>query len=76
MSTKYQIVIQKTVGRSLRISPGLRLKVDVVQDRIVLSRAKTKTVLQWPDDYLKTLNNPWRDKSAKIYLQKERASWK
>jgi len=52
------------------------LKVDVVQDRIVLSRAKTKTVLQWPDDYLKTLNNPWRDKSAKIYLQKERASWK
>jgi len=52
------------------------LKVDVVQDRIVLSRAKTKTVLQWPDDHLKTLKNPWRDKSAKIYLQKERASWK
>lgn len=75
VSTKYQVVIPREVRRKMKVKPGQRMNVDVVGEKIVLSKTKEKKKWNWPDDYLKNLKDPWEGEDRKKYLEEERNSW-
>lgn len=75
VSTKYQVVIPKSVRKKVKIHPGQKININLIGDQIILSPTDTKVKLDWPDDHIKKLKNPWRRTSAEKYLEKERNSW-
>lgn len=75
VNVKYQVVIPKAARKKIKIKPGQRMNVDVVGEKVVLSKASTKKEWKWPDDYLKNLKDPWEGEDRKKYLEEERNSW-
>ena len=75
VSTKYQIVIPKEVRKKIKVKPGQKMNINVSGQQIILSPAKTKKKLNWPQDYIKTLKNPWEGEDPQKYLEEERNSW-
>lgn len=74
VSTKYQVVIPKTVRRKLNVKPGQKLTVNAAGGQIILTPSKSK--LNWPEDYIKRLRGLWKDdRDVGKYLEKERNSW-
>lgn len=75
ISTKYQVVIPKEVRGKIQIKPGGILNVNISGEEIILSLAKHPAKLNWPNDYIRDLKNPWNRGNATTYLEKERSSW-
>lgn len=76
VSTKYQVVIPKEARKKVGIKSGQRMNVDVIGEKVILSRIQTKKQLKWPEDYYKKLGGLWKS-SADIdkYLEEEDKSW-
>lgn len=75
VSTKYQVVIPKEVRKKVKVKSGQTMNVHVVGEQIILSPAQAKAKLDWPEDYLKKLKNPWQGQDQLEYLEEERNSW-
>ncbi len=75
VNVKYQVVIPKEARKKIKIKPGQRMNVEVVGEKVVLSKAKKKKEWKWPDDYLKKLKDPWEGEDREKYLKEERDSW-
>ncbi|HJZ06286.1 hypothetical protein A2634_02440 [Candidatus Amesbacteria bacterium RIFCSPHIGHO2_01_FULL_48_32] len=72
VSTKYQVVIPKSIRRRIGIKPGHKLDVDLVGNRITLSPSQK---LSWPQDYYPLVKGLWKPGEAEKYLENERSSW-
>ncbi len=55
VNVKYQVVIPKEARKKIKVKPGQRMNVDVAGNQIILSPAKSKKELKWPEDYYKKL---------------------
>lgn len=75
VNVKYQVVIPKEARKKIKIKPGQKMNVEVVGEKVVLSKVKRKKEWKWPDDYLKNLKDPWEGEDRKKYLEEERSSW-
>lgn len=76
VSTKYQVVIPKEARKKAGIKSGQKMNVDVVGEKVILSRTKTKKQLKWPEDYYKKLGGIWESaKDIDKYLEEEDRSW-
>lgn len=75
VSTKYQVVIPKEIRKKISVKPGQKINVHVSGDQIIMSPARTDNKLNWPQDYIKKLKNPWKGVDVDKYLEKERNSW-
>lgn len=74
VSTKYQVVIPKEARKKIKIQPGQKMDVEVVENRITFSPAKT-TKSQPLDYYYKKLGGIWEGVDIDKYLEEERNSW-
>lgn len=75
VNIKYQVVIPKEARRKINLKPGQKMNVNVVGEKVVLSKAKKKKEWKWPEDYYKKLANPWEGVDVDKYLDEERNSW-
>ncbi|MBI2039520.1 AbrB/MazE/SpoVT family DNA-binding domain-containing protein [Candidatus Microgenomates bacterium] len=75
VNVKYQVVIPKEARRKINLKPGQKMNVDVVGEKVVLSKIRKKKEWKWPDDYLKNLKDPWEGEDREKYLEEERNSW-
>lgn len=76
VNVKYQVVIPKEARKKIKIKPGERMNVDVMGEKIVLSKAKQKKQWKWPDDYYKKLGGIWESsEDIEKYLEEEDKSW-
>lgn len=75
VSTKYQVVIPKEARKKIKVQPGQKMDVEVVGEKVVLSKAKKKE-WKWPDDYYKNLGGIWKSsEDIDKYLEEEDKSW-
>lgn len=70
VSSKYQVVIPKEVRKRANLREGQELQVYLVEDNIVLTPQK-----KWPDDYIASLKDVWKDVDVVAYLKEEDNSW-
>ncbi len=76
VNIKYQVVIPKEARKKIKIKPGQKMNVDVVGEKVILSIAKTKKELKWPEDYYKKLGGIWKGaEDIDKYLEEEDKSW-
>lgn len=76
VSTKYQVVIPKEARKKAGIKSGQRMNVDVVGEKVVLSKTNRKKELKWPEDYYKKLGGIWKGvEDIEKYLEEEDKSW-
>lgn len=75
VSTKYQVVIPKEARKKLSIKAGQKMDVEVTNNRVVLSKSKTKK--DWdPEDYYKRLGGLWKSQNdIDEYLEEQDRSW-
>ncbi len=76
VNVKYQVVIPKEARKKIKVKPGQRMNVDVAGNQIILSPAKSKKELKWPEDYYKKLGGIWKNtEDIDKYLEEEDKSW-
>ncbi len=76
VNIKYQVVIPKEARRKINLKPGQRMNVDVVGEKVILSRTQNKKQLKWPEDYYKELGGLWKNtEDIDKYLEEEDKSW-
>lgn len=75
VSTKYQVVIPKEARKKLNLKPGQKMDVNVAGGQIILSPSEQLKKLNWPQDHIKLLKNPWQGEDPLKYLEEERKSW-
>ncbi len=76
VNVKYQVVIPKEARKMIDLKPGQKMTVDVVGEKVILSKAKGKKELKWPDDYYKKLGGLWKSsEDIDKYLEEEDKSW-
>ena len=75
VNVKYQVVIPKEARKKISLKPGQKMNVDVVGQKVVLSKANKKKEWKWPDDYIKRLGGIWEGVDVDKYLDEERNSW-
>lgn len=75
VNVKYQVVIPKEARKKAGIKSGQKMNVDVVGEKVILSKAQTKKQLNWPHDYIEKLKNPWEGVDVDKYMEEERNSW-
>lgn len=76
VNVKYQVVIPKEARKKIKIKPGQRMNIDVVGERVILSKAHSKKELKWPEDYYKKLGGIWKStEDIDKYLEEEDKSW-
>ena len=76
VSTKYQVVIPKEIRKKITVKPGQRMNIDIMGEKIVLSKHEQKKKWQWPDDYYKNLKGLWKSsEDIEKYLEEEDKSW-
>lgn len=76
VSTKYQVVIPKEARKKAGIKSGQKMNVDVVGEKVVLSKLKSTKTLNWPYDYYKKLGGLWKSsKDIEKYLEEQDKSW-
>ena len=75
VNVKYQVVIPKEARKKIHLKPGQKMNVEVVGEKVILSKAKAKKEWKWPDDYIKNLKGIWKEDEIDDYLEKERNSW-
>lgn len=75
VNVKYQVVIPKEARRKINLKPGQKMDVEVVGEKVLLSKAQSKKKLKWPEDYYKKLGGIWEGVDIDKYLEKERNSW-
>lgn len=76
VNVKYQVVIPKEARKKIKIKPGQKMNVDVVGEKVILSKAKSKQQWEWPDDYIKRLGGIWKSsEDIDKYLEEEDKSW-
>lgn len=76
VNVKYQVVIPKEARKKINLKPGQKMDVEIMGEKVVLSKAKREPKWEWPDDYIKNLGGLWKS-SADIdkYLEEEDKSW-
>lgn len=76
VNVKYQVVIPKEARRKINLKPGQKMDVEIVGEKVILSKAQTKKQLKWPEDYYKELRGLWKDtEDIDKYLEEEDKSW-
>lgn len=76
VNVKYQVVIPKEARRKIHLKPGQKMNVDVVGERVILSKTNQKKALKWPDDYYKKLGGLWKSsEDIEKYLEEQDKSW-
>ncbi len=76
VNVKYQVVIPKAARKKIKIKPGQRMNVEVIGEKVVLSKARPKRVWKWPDDYYKNLAGLWKSsEDIERYLEEQDKSW-
>ena len=75
VNVKYQVVIPKEARKKINLKPGQKMNVEVMGEKVVLSKIRKKTEWSWPGDYIKRLGGIWKDVDIDKYLDKERNSW-
>ncbi|MEX0617248.1 MAG: AbrB/MazE/SpoVT family DNA-binding domain-containing protein [Candidatus Woykebacteria bacterium] len=70
ISDKYQVVIPKEIRKKVGLKEGQSLNVYAAGDKIVLSPQKI-----WPDGYIGSQEDIWKDVDVAKYLAAERDSW-
>lgn len=76
VNVKYQVVIPKEARKKINLKPGQKMSVEVVGEKVILSKAKTKNKLNWPEDYYKKLGGIWKSSGdIEKYLEEEDKSW-
>lgn len=76
VNIKYQVVIPKEARRKINLKPGQKMDVDVVGEKVILSKARVKGKLKWPEDYYKKLGGIWKSsEDIDRYLEEEDKSW-
>lgn len=75
VNVKYQVVIPKEARKKVKIKPGQRMNVNIAGDQIILSPAKSKKQLKWPEDYIKKYGDIWKGVDVDKYIDEERNSW-
>lgn len=70
ISDKYQVVIPREIRKKVGFKEGQSLNVYAVADKVVLSPRKI-----WPDDYIGSQKDIWKDVDVSKYLAAERDSW-
>lgn len=70
VSSKYQIVIPKSVREKVGLTEGQSLHVYPLDQGILLTKEK-----RWPEDYLGSEKDFWAKIDVAKYLQAERDSW-
>lgn len=74
VSTKYQVVIPKEIRKKIKIKPGQKMDVEIVENRVTLSPVRSKE--SWSIDYYrKKLGGIWKDVDIDKYLEEEDKSW-
>lgn len=76
VNVKYQVVIPKEARRKINLKPGQKMDVEVVGEKVILSKAKQKKAWKWPDDYYKNLGGIWKSsEDIEKYLEEQDKSW-
>lgn len=76
VNIKYQVVIPKEARKKIKIKPGQRMDVDVVGEKVILSKTHTPKKLKWPEDYYKKLGGIWKStEDIDKYLEEQDKSW-
>lgn len=76
VNVKYQVVIPKAARKKVHIRPGQKMNVDVIGEKVILSPAKHKKKLEWPEEYYKELGGIWKSsEDIDNYLEEEDKSW-
>ena len=76
VNVKYQVVIPKEARKKINLKPGQKMNVEVMGEKVVLSKAKTKREWKWPDDYYKKLGGLWKStEDIEKYLEEQDKSW-
>lgn len=75
VSTKYQVVIPKEARKRINLKPGQKMIVDVIGEKVILSKTNQKKELKWPEDYYKKLGGIWKGVDIDNYMEEERNSW-
>lgn len=70
VTTKYQIVIPKIIRQQASIKEGQELYIYLVGKEILLSPKK-----KWPNDYIGSQKDIWKNVDVAKYLKEERNSW-
>ncbi|MBI4038928.1 AbrB/MazE/SpoVT family DNA-binding domain-containing protein [Candidatus Daviesbacteria bacterium] len=72
VSTKYQVVIPKEARKKIKIKPGQKMDVEVVENRVTFSPARVAKPMEY---YYKKLGGIWEGVDIDKYLEEERNSW-
>lgn len=76
VNVKYQVVIPKEARKKINLKPGQKMNVDVIGEKVVLSKAKKKKEWKWPNDYIEKLGGIWESsEDIEKYLEEEDKSW-
>lgn len=74
VSSKYQIVIPKSIRQKLTITPGMNIHIEVIDEKRAVIHSKNLSIV----DALSGLGKEvWRSLGgADAYIKRERAAWK
>lgn len=76
VNVKYQVVIPRAARKKIKIKPGQKMNVDVIGEKVILSKSHSKKELKWPNDYYDKLGGIWKStKDIEKYLEAEDRSW-
>lgn len=75
VNIKYQVVIPKEARKKINLKPGQKMNVEVMGEKVVLSKARKNKEWKWPEDYIKNLGGIWEGVDVDKYLDEERNSW-
>lgn len=70
ISDKYQVVIPKPVREKLRLKEGQTLHAYVVGQGVLLTPVK-----KWPEAYLGSQKDIWRNIDVRQFIEDERNAW-
>lgn len=73
VSKKYQIVIPKKTREKVGLKEGQKVYAYATKDNNILLSVKRN--LKWPDDYIGSEADIWKDIDVAEYLREERGSW-
>lgn len=70
VTSKFQVVIPKSVREKLNIKAGQKLIAYSIGDQVIFSPKK-----KWPEEYLQNLKGLWKKVNIRNFVKNERDSW-
>ena len=76
VSSKYQVVIPKSIRRQLNIKPGQHLVVTADHDTVIIKKdVSNRNVSQWIERYAGTAKGAWGKDPARTIRQLRNTEW-